>query len=309
MSHSLTVFLLILCFLRSACAAEGEVRSLLEFRKGIKSDPLGKILGSWNLTLLSDLSFCPDVFYGVVCDSPTGSVSAIALDRLGLAGELRFSTLIGLKQLKNLSLSGNSFTGRVVPAIGYMTSLQYLDLSGNQFYGPVPARLNDLWGLNYLNLSSNNFSGGFPSGIWNLQQLRVLDLHSNRLWGDVQELFSQLRNVEHLDLSQNSFYGSLSMSQHHLSSFANTLHYMNLSRNKLAGLFFNEESMQMFRNLQVLDLGNNGLMGQLPSFRSLQNLKVLRLAHNQLYGSIPEELLHGWVSLEELDLSGNGFSG
>ncbi|XP_019197896.1 PREDICTED: probable inactive receptor kinase At5g10020 [Ipomoea nil] len=309
MSRSVTVFLLIFCCFRCAFAAEEELRSLLEFRKGIKSDPLGKILASWNLTLLSDLSSCPDMFYGVVCDSASGSVSAIALDRLGLAGDLRFSTLTGLKHLRNLSLSGNSFTGRVVPAIGYMTSLQYLDLSGNQFYGPVPARLNDLWGLNYLNLSSNNFSGGFPSGIWNLQQLRVLDLHSNRLWGDVQELFSQLRNVEHLDLSHNSFYGSLSMSQDHLSSFANTLHYMNLSHNKLAGGFFTEESMQMFRNLQVLDLGNNGLMGQLPSFTSLPNLKVLRLAHNQLYGSIPEELLHGWVSLEELDLSGNGFSG
>nr|GMC96707.1 probable inactive receptor kinase At5g10020 [Ipomoea batatas] len=312
MSPSRTVFLLLLlifCCLCCVFAAEEEVHSLLEFRKGIKSDPLGKILGSWNLTLLSDLSSCPDMFYGVVCDSGSGSVSAIALNRLGLAGDLRFSTLTGLKHLRNLSLSGNSFTGRVVPEIGYMTSLQYLDLSGNEFYGPVPARLNDLWGLNYLNLSSNNFSGGFPSGIWNLQQLRVLDLHSNRLWGGMQELFSQLRNVENLDLSQNSFYGSLSMSQDHLSSFANTLHYMNLSHNKLAGVFFTEESMQMFRNLQVLDLGNNGLMGQLPSFTSLPNLKVLRLEHNQLYGSIPEELLNGWVSLEELDLSGNGFSG
>lgn len=308
MSIGFVVFLSLLLFLPCyVSAADHELRSLLEFKKGIKNDPLNKIFDSWNQTLLSDPSSCPDKFYGVVCDS--GSVSAIALDRLGLAGDLKFSTLNGLKQLRNLSLSGNSFTGRVVPALGYMTSLQYLDLSGNQFYGPVPARITELWGLNYLNLSNNNFSKAFPSGIRNLQQLKVLDLHSNGLWGDVQELFSELRNLEYLDLSGNSFFGSLSISRDNISSLANTLQHMNLSHNHLAGGFFSGDSIQMFRNLQVLDLGNNELMGQLPSFGSLPNLKVLRLANNQLYGSIPDELLQGLVPLEELDLSGNGFSG
>nr|GMC63104.1 probable inactive receptor kinase At5g10020 [Ipomoea batatas] len=309
MSIRFALFLPLLLFLPCCYvfADQQELRSLLEFKKGIKNDPLNKIFQSWNQTLLSDLSSCPDKFYGVVCDS--GSVSAIALDRLGLSGDLKFTTLNGLKQLRNLSLSGNSFTGRVVPALGYMTSLQYLDLSGNQFYGPVPERITELWGLNYLNLSNNNFSKAFPSGIRNLQQLKVLDLHSNGLWGDVQELFSEIRNVEYLDLSGNSFFGSLSINRDNLSSLANTLQHMNLSHNNLAGGFFSGDSIQMFRNLMVLDLGNNGLMGQLPSFGSMPNLKVLRLPNNQLYGSIPDELLLGLVPLEDLDLSGNGFSG
>nr|GMC60536.1 probable inactive receptor kinase At5g10020 [Ipomoea batatas] len=309
MSMGFALFLPLLLFLPCCyvSADQQELRSLLEFKKGIKNDPLNKIFQSWNQTLLSDLSSCPDKFYGVVCDS--GSVSAIALDRLGLSGDLKFTTLNGLKQLRNLSLSGNSFTGRVVPALGYMTALQYLDLSGNQFYGPVPERITELWGLNYLNLSNNNFSKAFPSGIRNLQQLKVLDLHSNGLWGDVQGLFSELRNLEYLDLSGNSFFGSLSINRDNLSSLANTLQHMNLSHNNLAGGFFSGDSIQMFRNLMVLDLGNNGLMGQLPSFGSMPNLKVLRLPNNQLYGSIPDELLLGLVPLEDLDLSGNGFSG
>ncbi|GMP35968.1 hypothetical protein CsSME_00008224 [Camellia sinensis var. sinensis] len=163
--------------------------------------------------------------------------------------------------------------GRLVPALGFMYTLQYLDLSGNLFYRPIPARMNDLWGLNYLNLSSNNFTGVFPSGIRNLQQLYVLDLHSNQLRGDIQDLSSELRNVEFLDLSYNMFYGSLSMDLHNISSLANTIN------------------------------------GQLPSFGSLPNLHVLRLGNNQLFGLIPEELLESLIHLKELDLSGNGFSG
>nr|GMD12937.1 probable inactive receptor kinase At5g10020 [Ipomoea batatas] len=131
----------------------------------------------------------------------------------------------------------------------------------------------------------------------NSSRLKVLDLYSNGLWGDVHELFSELKNVEYLDLSGNSFFSSLSINRNNLSSLANTLQHMNLSHNNLGGGFFSGDSIQMFQNLQVLDLGNNGLMGQLPSFGSSPNLKVLRLANNQLYGSVPDELLLGLVPL------------
>ncbi|OIT01973.1 PREDICTED: probable inactive receptor kinase At5g10020 [Nicotiana attenuata] len=312
LSQSLSLLLLLLLFhFNASSASEDEVRSLLEFKKGIKDDPLGKIFNTWSQTGLgSDPSTCPKSFHGVVCDTNSNSVISIALDGLGLVGDLKFSTLNGLKQLKNLSLSGNSFTGRVVPALGSMFTLQHLDLSGNQFYGPIPARINELWSLNYLNLSSNNFTGGYPSGISSLQQLRVVDLHNNGLWGDIEELFYELRYIEHLDLSNNSFFGSFSnMGPDNVSALAATVQIMNLSHNNLGGGFFRGDLLQRFVNLRVLDLGNNALMGELPSFGLLPNLRVLRLGNNQLFGSIPEELLQGMVPLEELDLSGNGFSG
>ncbi|PSS21528.1 Inactive receptor kinase [Actinidia chinensis var. chinensis] len=303
--HSLSLLLFSLILVSSS---QDEVRSLLEFKKGIREDPLGKVLDSWSDSS-SDPSACRRSFYGVICDPDTGNVTAIVLDRLGLVGDLKFSTLIGLTNLKNLSLSGNSFTGRLVPSLGAMYTLQHLDLSGNQFYGPIPARITDLWGLNYLNLSSNSFNGGFPSGIWKLQQLKVLDLHSNRLLGDIQGLFSELRNVEHVDLSYNLFSGSLAVDVHNISSLANTVQYLNLSHNSLSGDFFHDEVIALFRNLQVLDLGDNQLSGELPAFASLPNLRVLRLGSNGFFGSIPEELLGSLIPLEELHLSGNGFSG
>ncbi|MDD0148671.1 hypothetical protein PSY31_23580, partial [Shigella flexneri] len=72
---------------------------------------------------------------------------AIALDRLGLVGDLKFVTLLPLKFLQNLTLAGNSLTGRLVPKMGIMSSLQVIDLSGNQFFGPIPSSFNDLWAL------------------------------------------------------------------------------------------------------------------------------------------------------------------
>ncbi|KAL8473668.1 hypothetical protein ACS0TY_030495 [Phlomoides rotata] len=300
-------FSLLLLLHHHGFASEDEVRSLLEFRKGIKSDPSNKIFSSWKFP--SNASACPADFYGVVCDPATSSVVAISLDRLGLVGDLKFSTLILLKYLQNLTLAGNSFTGRLVPTLGIMSSLQVIDLSGNQFYGPIPARFNDLWALHYLNLSNNNFTGGYPDGIRNLQQLKVLDLHSNQLQGDVRELIPELRNLEYLDLSKNNFFGSIELSVENVSSLANTVQHINLSGNNLGGQFWRVEAMMLFRNLKVLDLGDNGIGGQLPEFEQLPNLQVLRLGSNQLIGPVPVGFLQGAIPLVELDLSVNGVSG
>lgn len=307
---SIAVFsLCFLSFLSSISASEAELRSLLEFKKGIQTDPIGRVLDSWKLSSLRDYNDCPRSWTGISCDDGTGNVTGIVLEKLGLGGELKFHTLLQLKMLRNLTLSGNDFTGRLPPALGTLTTLQHLDLSDNKFYGPIPARINDLWGLNYLNLSKNNFRGGFPGGISNLQQLRVLDLHSNELWGEIGDVLSALRNVEHLDLSSNGFSGGLSLGVENVSGLANTAHFINLSHNNLNGAFFEGNSISLFRNLEVLDLGRNQIKGELPSFGSLPTLRILRLGSNLLYGLIPKELLESSMSLEELDLSGNGFTG
>ncbi|XP_042506598.1 probable inactive receptor kinase At5g10020 [Macadamia integrifolia] len=304
--HLLLLILPLLFF--GVLGSEDEVQALLEFKKGIFDDPLGRVLNSWDGSSVA-LNGCPQSWYGIDCDDGSGSVTALVLDELNLSGDLKFSTLIGLKMLKNLSLSGNFFTGRLVPGMGGLSSLQYLDLSRNQFSGPIPGRINDLWGLTYLNLSSNNFSGGHPTGIRNLRQLKFLDLHSNQLWGDIGDLLSELRNVEYVDLSFNEFYGGLSLAAENISSLSNTIRYVNMSHNRLSGEFFSNVSLNLLRNLVVLDLGDNQLTGQLPKINSLPNLNILRLGNNRLYGSIQEELLGDSIPLEELDLSNNWFSG
>ncbi|KAG1334513.1 putative inactive receptor kinase [Cocos nucifera] len=292
--------------LLSTAAPSDDIRSLLEFKKGIRTDPSG-VVDTWKSPPVGS-STCPRDWRGIYCDD-SGAVVSLSLDGLGLTGDLKFTTLTGLKSLRNLSLSDNAFSGRLVPAIGTMASLQHLDLSGNQFYGPIPERIAELSGLVHLNLSRNSFTQGFPTGIWNLQQLRVLDLRSNKLWGDIAVLLSELRNTEYIDLSSNSFYGGINMESGNLSSLGNTARYLNLSHNKLNGGFFSSNSLQVFKSLEVLDLGYNQLTGELPSLDSLYNLKVFRVGSNQLYGSIPEAVFGISMQLIELDLSGNGFTG
>lgn len=137
----------------------------------------------------------------------------------------------------------------------------------------------------------------------------MLDLHGNLLSGSVESMFSVLRNVECVDLSGNSFGGSLALSADNVSSLANTVQYLNLSGNRLEGGFFTGDVIKLFRNLRVLDLGDNGITGELPSMATLPYLRVLKLGSNNLSGPIPLEFLQGPVPLEELDLSGNHFSG
>ncbi|KAF4355141.1 hypothetical protein CsatB_023711 [Cannabis sativa] len=300
-------YFLSLLLVSVSCVSDSELRSLLEFKKGVRIDPLRKVLDTWNYPTLESFSDCPP-WTGVTCDE-NGNVTAVVLEGLGLGGELKFHTLIGLGKLKNLSLAGNGFTGRVEPTLGTMTSLQHLDLSGNGFYGPIPERISGLWDLKHLNLSANKFKGGFPRGFNNLQQLKVLDLHSNQLWGSIGDLVQELRNLEYVDLSVNEFFGSISLPLENISSLANTVHHLNLSHNKLNGGFFKGDAIALFRNLEVLDLGYNQINGELPSFGSLPSLRVLRLGNNQLFGSIPEELFETSIPIVELDLSNNGFTG
>lgn len=67
--------------------------------------------------------------------------------------------------------------------------------------------------------------------------------------------------------------------------------------------------MGAFKNLEVLDLGNNGIGGTVPRLDSWFSLVVFRVAGNGLFGMMPEALLQNSMRLVEIDLSRNGFSG
>ncbi|GER25708.1 leucine-rich repeat (LRR) family protein [Striga asiatica] len=58
----------------TASASCEEVRSILKFRKGIKSDP-SDVFFSWVPHAPADASACPDDFYGVVCYTAASAVA------------------------------------------------------------------------------------------------------------------------------------------------------------------------------------------------------------------------------------------
>ncbi|KAK6922940.1 LOW QUALITY PROTEIN: hypothetical protein RJ641_011244 [Dillenia turbinata] len=100
---------------------------------GIIEDPFGKVLNSWIISSSDSTLSCPWSWTGIESDE-TGSVSAVFLNRLGLAEDLKLSTLIGLKMLKNLSLSGNSF-------IGFYVHFAVLRSVQESLFGQIPDEL------------------------------------------------------------------------------------------------------------------------------------------------------------------------
>ncbi|KAA3489572.1 putative inactive receptor kinase [Gossypium australe] len=270
----------ILLFLVVTALAQSDFEALLELKKGIEKDPSGKVLDSWDSKSLAS-DGCPRNWFGITCNE--GHVTAITLNGLGLVGNFSFPVIVGLKLLRNLSISSNQLTG-TISNIGSIRSLQFLDLSVNAFHGVIPSGIANLKDLVLLNLSSNSFDGTFPSGFSNLKRLKYLDLRSN-LSGS-------------LDLGLGT------------SHFISSIQYLNISQNLLVGELFAHDGMPYFDSLEVLDASNNQLVGTIPSFNFIVSLRILRLGSNRLSGSLPEALLQeSSMILSELDLSLNQLEG
>ncbi|XP_050109711.1 tyrosine-sulfated glycopeptide receptor 1-like [Malus sylvestris] len=110
--------------------------------------------------------------------------------------------------------------------------------------------------------------------------------------------------VTHVSLPSKWLQGSISRS---LGSLTHLSH-LNLSHNLLsgpleAGLFLS------FSRLEILDLIDNLLSGELPLFLSSSYIQIVDLSNNQFNASIPSSFLqHAW-NLSSLNVSNNHFIG
>ncbi|XP_009628619.1 LRR receptor-like serine/threonine-protein kinase GHR1 [Nicotiana tomentosiformis] len=297
---------LVLLFLVELVKGSLDLDVLLELKKGVLKDPLGKVLSSWDSKSLGP-NGCPKNWYGISCSD--GHVTSIELNDVGLVGALDFAAIAGLKMLQNLSVANNQLSGKITKEVGLIVSLEYLDLSKNLFSGSIPSELTSLKNLVSLNLSLNSLDGMVPSGFASLEKLKYLDLHSNALSSDIMLLLASLGDVEYVDISSNKFIGSLDL-QVGNSSFVSSIQYLNISHNNLAGELFPHDGMPYFDSLEVFDASDNQLTGIIPSFNFVVSLRILRLGNNQLSGSVPEALLEeSSMILSELDLSQNQLAG
>lgn len=285
-----------------------DVDALLEFKKGIKGDPLDHVFSTWNRGDWPDSNDCPQNWYGVQCSG--GRVSSVTLNDLALVGNISLSNFARMGMLRNLSLLNNKLTGILPSELGSASSLEFLDISQNLFGGNVPIELTKMVNLVYLNLSSNNFGGMVPSGLGNLRRLKYLDLRANSFSGAIDGILGQLESVVHVDLSQNQFSGSVKSMADGSSEIISSLQYLNISHNRLSGELFAKDPIPLFDSLEVFDASFNQLSGHVPSFNFIVSLKILRLGNNQLSGSLPEALIkENSMVLTELDLSSNQLSG
>lgn len=149
------------------------------------SGPIPSSIG--NLISLNQLYLGVNEFEGFLPPS-LGNLSELSILDLGynkLQGNI---SLVGnFKQLVNLSLSSNKFSGEIPDSLGQCQQLINLTMDRNFLTGEIPISLGNLVGLNLLDLSHNNLSGTIPTTLTALQSLRRLDLSFNKLQGPVPQ--------------------------------------------------------------------------------------------------------------------------
>jgi len=128
------------------------------------------------------------------------------------------------------------------------SNLELLDLSGNCL-STVPAANLRNSSLMYLDLSANRISDLSPMSFVNLPNLKELRLSSNRLSVFSPMAFMGVPALSHLLLSDN--------------------------------LINNINGLQMFKELEVIDLNKNA-MTTVPSFKDLIKLKRVHLDYNKI---------------------------
>ncbi|KAF3458006.1 hypothetical protein FNV43_RR02668 [Rhamnella rubrinervis] len=208
------------------------------------------------------------------------------------------SSIWNLSQLTYLDLSGNPFTGHVLPSISEsLAKLTYLALQSCQFSGELPSSLGNLTRLEVLS--------EFPEFLKTQDQLRALDLSWNKIESEIPKWFWAIgKTLEFLDLSGNKLHGSFTFPPLFMS-----ISYFFISRSNLTGII--QPSICKWTGLKVLDMSENHFSGTIPQWL-VSSLEILNLQGNNFNGSIPHEIFaNGDMqnTMRVLDLSHNQFQG
>ncbi|KAJ4850293.1 hypothetical protein Tsubulata_036785 [Turnera subulata] len=261
-------------------------------------------LSSWN----SSTDFCnmePNVSVTVVCyeESLTqlhiiGSKGTPLLPR-NFSIDSFVTTLVGLPNLKVLTLVNLGLWGPLPGKIARLSSLEILNVSSNFLYDAIPEELSLLNGLQSLVLDDNMFAGEIPDWVGSLPILTVLSLRKNMLNGSLPSSLSHLENLRVLALSYNYFFGELP----DFSSLTN-LQVLDLEDNAFGPLF-----PQLGNKLVTLVLSKNKFRDGLPAeVSSYYQLQRLDLSHNKFVGPFPTSLL-SLPSISYLNIADNKFTG
>lgn len=203
----------------------------------------------------------------------------------GLIGQIpaSFGSLV---RLQSLVLLENGLTGQLPASIGNLVNLERLVLAENRFIGQIPDSYGGLTKLLIFDLSRNLLSGPLPSTLGSLNSLLKLDLSNNLLEGKLPSEIADLKHLTLLDLRNNQLSGGLTKSFEELSSLVQ----MVLSNNPIGGDLMSLEWKRL-EKLEVLDLSNTGMTGEIPeAISELKRLRFLGLSDNNLSGNLSPKL-------------------
>ncbi|KAM3283260.1 hypothetical protein P3S67_026905 [Capsicum chacoense] len=280
------------------------------------------------------------------------SLKVLSVAQCGLNGTLLLQGLCDLKYLEELGLSYNKFTGKLPPCLGNLTFLRVVDLTDNHFTGNIASSpLSSLLSLEYLLLANNNFEisisfesfanhsklkfvfaeeksvigqtssnrcipkfqlealtlsncSQIPSFLHYQLHLKLLILSKCNIGGDFPNwLLENNSRLGEVHLDGNAFTGSLQL------PFLPNLEVLDISNNKIQGEL-PPNIGSILPNLVVLIMSNNILEGLFPSsFGDMEYLTCLDLSYNKLKGELPIGLARKGSKLIFLRLSNNMLKG
>ncbi|KAG0523925.1 hypothetical protein BDA96_07G165100 [Sorghum bicolor] len=251
-----------------------------------------------------------------------------------------FDGLQGLTKLRYLDLSHNNLMGSVdiLRYLGKLVSLEVINLDRNSMSGALQdTDFRNLKNLRRLHLRSNQLNGSIPGSLFELPLLEYLDLSRNLLQGHIpiSSASNMSSSLQTLKLSDNFLNGTFDFFWLRSCTMLNTV---SLSRNanlaidvkfhgqvplfQLSALMLSRcdldnnsiitgpNFLATQRHLKILDLSNNNLSGNIPSwiFTDAATLTYLNIARNSLVGSLGSMRQHKSV-LRVLNISMNCFSG
>ncbi|KAK4258201.1 hypothetical protein QN277_007674 [Acacia crassicarpa] len=212
------------------------------------------------------------------------------------SNQLKGPAPIFTKKVIYLDYSSNRFSSIAPPDIGnQLPFLYYLSLSNNSFQGKIHESLCNVSDLRVMDLSDNNFSGTIPECLIRKSSiLRMLNLAGNNLKGHILDRFSTSCALQFLDLNENFLSGTIPESLANCQKFQ----VLNLGNNQFADRF--PCFLGNIPTLRVMVLRSNRFYGSLQCPNSIMKweaLQIVDLASNDLSGALPVALLQSWKAL------------
>ncbi|KAK7401432.1 hypothetical protein VNO78_12915 [Psophocarpus tetragonolobus] len=210
------------------------------------------------------------------------------------SNQLRGSIPIFTKYAGLLDYSSNRFSFIPPETSKYIHFAYFLSLSNNTFYGKIYEFFCGCSTLRMLDLSHNNFNGFIPECLIRSDTLRVLNLAGNKLSGHISDTFSSTCDLRFLDLNGNLLGGTIP------NSLVNCkmLEAINLRNNLLSDIF--PCFLKKVSTLRFLILRSNKLHGSIRCTHNSSNwemLHVVDLASNNFTGTLPGMLLQSWIAM------------
>jgi len=297
---------------------ETDQSALLKFKESISLDP-NEVFNSWNSSShfcnwygvtcstrhqrVRELNLSGCHLHGLI--SPhIGNLSFLRI--LFLQGNHFYGEVpqeLGrLFRLRVLYFTNNTLVGEFPINLANCSKLRYLSLDRNFFTGEIPRKIESFGNLKQFSIKENNLTGQIPPSIGNLSSLTQLSLSSNTLEGCIPKEIGLLKNLIILRLPNNKLSHSIPLSLYNLSS----LHVFSLTNNQFNGSF--PESMFLtLPNLEVFVVSGNQFSGSIPaSITNASGMQILDIGDNQLVGQVPS--LGKWkdISTLQLDLNNLG---